>query len=303
MFREDRQTDIVCHLLNDVLPDGGYLAMLKVYMDLGAKRQSGRIMCATAALFEPWYYDAFLHEWQSILDGWNATAFHATDFYPGGKGKTGDFRRKRPDGTLDPEKVARQTRDATRVVEVIAATVRQLFIVTLREDEYEAIAPKAWRDQFGDVRRVAVQLLADHIGHWANDQKYRGEIAYFYETGPKDEARAYQALHDRFDDPRHRKHMRMASTPIGVGKGKAHGLEVADCVAWHWTKWKVESHDTRQRKARADIFALMDLLKAKGRKIDVRLFTGEALQTFLVRQGCRRRKGAKPSARNLARAY
>lgn len=265
-------------------------------MDLGAKAESGRIMCVAAALFEPWYYDAFLHEWQPILDGWNAKALHATDFFPGGKRPTGDFRRTF-NGVRDKDRWARFERDRRRIPEIVAATVRQLFIVTVREDEYEAVAPQNWREQFGDVRRIAVQLMADRIGHWANREKYKGEIAYFYELGPKSESKAYDALRDRcIERPASKAHMRMASTPIGVEKGKAHGLEISDYLAWHWTKYAVESMDVRKRPILKDIWHLMELLKQRGKKIDVRFVTGGSFEEFLISHGCKRRKGAKPSA-------
>jgi len=85
--------------------------MLKAYLDRGAKAQGGGLMCVAAALFDSWHYDLFLHRWQPILDGWAAKAFHATDFYPGG----GKFKRKRSDGSLDPELVARYERDSHEI--------------------------------------------------------------------------------------------------------------------------------------------------------------------------------------------
>jgi hypothetical protein len=141
LFRED----IVEYVLNDILPHGWVVAMLKVYLDRGAREQAGRVMCVAAALFQPFDYDRFLHEWQPFLDGWGATVFHATDFYPGG----GEFRRKRPDGTTDPEKMERYEHDSKRIPEIITAYVHQLLVMTFKEEEYEAIAPPAWRARFG----------------------------------------------------------------------------------------------------------------------------------------------------------
>jgi hypothetical protein len=259
--------------------------MLKVYLDRGARLEAGRVMCVAAALFQPFDYDRFLQLWQSLLDDWGATAFHATDFYPGAR----EFKRKRADGSFDPQRVAQFERDSRRIIEIVGTYVHQLFVVTFREDEYEAVAPKAWRDRFGGVHRIAAQLMAGSVGHWANREKYDGKIAYFYETGDPDEASVAGALRGLYDRPDQRKHTRMASPPVGVEKGNAHGLEVADFLAWHWNKYVVDSlPPTRTRPMRRDIHALMDLLSSKGKRIDVRTLTGKPLEVFLIEQGCHR---------------
>jgi hypothetical protein len=101
----DRNADIVRSGVNDILPHGcGVVAMLKLYMDRGSRKEAGRVMCVAAALFEPFHYERFLHEWQPFLDEWGAAAFHATDFYPGRRNTP--FNRKNPDGTLNRAKVA-----------------------------------------------------------------------------------------------------------------------------------------------------------------------------------------------------
>jgi hypothetical protein len=131
--------------------------------------------------------------------------------------------------------------------------------------------------------------MAGSVGHWANRENYDGEIAYFFETGDIDTASVEDALRKLYDRPDQRKHTRMASTPIGVDKGKARGLEVADFLAWHWNKYVVESMPpTRVRPMRGDINALMAILKAKGKKIDVRVLTGKPFEDFLIEQGCHR---------------
>lgn len=283
----DRQTDIVGYLLNDILPAGrGYIAMLKAYLDRGARTEAGRVMCVGAALFESFHYDRFLHEWQPILTEWGATAFHATDFYPGG----GEFKRTRPDGTIDPALKARHDRQSREIPVIVGTHVHQLFVITFHEDEYEAIAPKAWRDRFGNVHRIAAQLMAGSIGHWANREPYDGEIAYFYETGDEDEAAVDDALRGLYKRPDQRAHTRMASTPIGVDKGKARGLEVADFLAWQWNKYVAESMPpNRKRPIRKDIQLLMDVLHDKGKKIDVKRMTGKPFEDFLIEQGCTRK--------------
>ena len=82
----------------------------------------------------------------------------------------------------------------------------------------------------------------------------------------------------------------MSSIPTGVKKGQARGLEVADFLAWHWNKDFADriAAAGRPRPMRKDIKALMDLLRIREERIDVRLMTGAALEDFLVAHGCRR---------------
>ena len=280
-------SDIVGLLLNDILPrDGGSVAMLKAYLDRGAKDGAGRVVTMAGAVFWPYFYDQFLHEWQPFLDGWQAKAFHATDFYSGAP----PFDWKRPDGTVDPERRARHLSDSKRIPDMIGSYVEQLFVVCFREEELETVAPEAWRTLFGNVHRVAAQMIAQSIGYWARRTNQNGEIAYFYELGDGDDAYVADGLLSTFRAPEQRKHARMAATPIGVEKGKAHGLEVADFLAWHWNKFAVDTMAAvgkNPRPLRKDIDRLMRLLHLRDEtKIDVRLISGDNLVRFLLSQGC-----------------
>src|SRR6187455_1196622 len=125
----------------------GAIVMLKVYLDRGAKSGKRGVMSIAGAMFWPFFYEQFLHVWQPFLDGWGASTFHATDFYPGAR----EFWRKRPDGTKDPERTALFERDSYRLPSLIAPYVRKLFVVAFREAEFEAVAPLEWRQRFGSV--------------------------------------------------------------------------------------------------------------------------------------------------------
>lgn len=191
--------------------------MLKAYLDRARRKEAGGIMSVAAAVFDPATYDFFLHEWQPILSAWNADAFHATDFYPG----AGQFRRKRRDGNIDPALVEQYQRHSREIPAIIGRWVEKLFVLSFFEGEYQSIAPEPWRERFGGVHRVGAQLMLGGIGFWANKTNYQGEIEYFYETGDDEEAAMHDALCKLYRQPDQRAHTRMASTPIGVDKGKA----------------------------------------------------------------------------------
>jgi hypothetical protein len=237
-----------------------------------------------AALFWPFHYERFVHDWERFLEGWGAKAFHAKEFYPG----AGPFWWKRQDGTVEVERRERHRHDSKRIPDMIAPHVRQLFVVSFREDEYEAVAPLAWRRRYGGVHRVAAQMMAQSVGFWARRVRHEGEISYICESGDGVDRQVHNGLRAVYRQPRARQHARMASSPVEVKKGDARGLEVADFVAWHWNKYVAETvfATSARRPVRKDIERLLELLHLKGEQIDIRFFTRDRLQAFLIDHGC-----------------
>ncbi len=262
--------------------------MLKAYLDRGAKNYGrSSVMCVGAALFKPTPYKQFTRSWERMLREWDASSFHATDFYNGG----GEFQRSRPDGSAIPGRQRQFEHDSRFIPMVIGEHVHRLFVVSLKVDEYEDVAPMAWRNRFGGVHQVAIQAVIDAIGHWADKARFSGEIAYVYETGDEEESQVSSALGKRHKSPKHRKHCRMASKPIGVEKGKARGLEVSDFIAWHWNKFYADTLADRSRHPRKDFSALMQTMRLNRKKIETYLMTGDALEKFLISHGCHRTSG------------
>jgi len=69
--------------------------MLKVFLDKGEKpdliRNDGdKVLSVAAVVFRPNPYKQFVRPWNRMLKAWDASAFHATDFYPGAE----EFERK-----------------------------------------------------------------------------------------------------------------------------------------------------------------------------------------------------------------
>ena len=150
-----------------------------------------------------------------MLKVWGASAFHATDFYPGG----GEFKRHHPDKSPIPERIALFERDSKRIPHIIGKYIHQLFVVSFRKDEFEAVAPADWRERFGGVHCVAAQLALHTVGFWAKKHNFEGRIAYFYETGDEEQGRIEEAYRKMYDNPDDREHCHMAMTPVGVPKG------------------------------------------------------------------------------------
>lgn len=259
--------------------------MLKVYLDMGAKEQTGGVMCVAGALFKQTPYKQFCRHWEPMLRGWGAPWFHATDFYSGG----GDYfwRRSHVNEPEDPARAEHYRRDSKQIPIWVGTYAYELFVVCFKKSEYESIAPANWRARYGGVHRIAVQMMGSLVGFWAKHKNYGGKVAYFYETGDAEGPAVDDAFRKLYDNPRDRQHCRMASTPIGVDKGGARGLEVADFLAWQWNKFYAETLAAEKpRQQRKDLDALITTLLVHNKKPHIKLFTGEALEEFLIAHGC-----------------
>ncbi len=153
------ETDIV-PLLCDVLPNGkGMLVMLKVYLDRGAKSDSGdSIVSVAAAIFKPLGYKRFVRSWNRILRGWKASAFHATDFYNG----AGEFKRD------TAAKQDRHTSNSKLLPRIVGENIERILVVATRPEEFIREAPQKWKDLFGtNVHSIGVQMILIALGWWA----------------------------------------------------------------------------------------------------------------------------------------
>jgi hypothetical protein len=257
----------------------GFAVLLKAYMDRGAKPQAQGIMCVATVIFAPPAYKKFCREWRKFLRSWGVDAFHATDFYPGG----GDFWRKLRDGTMHPERMARFQADSRRIPGLIGDAIRQCFVTSFRQREFESVAPPGWRDHFGSINGVAAQVTAAAIGHWSNRVRFGGKVAYIIEDGD-DGIEMETSLRRLYDHPARRDHSRMAAPPVRVPKGNAKGLEASDFLAWHWNKFYVDSVAAMNpRKVRNDFAAFV---KFRPERVQINFFTGEHLERFLAENGC-----------------
>jgi hypothetical protein len=240
--------------------------MLKAYLDRGARPDSEGVMCIAAAVFKPNRYKPFVRRWNALLEDLGVPYLHATDFY----NRAGIYAL-----------VPRTKMDAARLAipRLIDTHVYRIVSVSFRQEEFERIAPKLWRERFGSLNVVAVQVCLDAVGHLMNTLNQHGRIVYVLETGEE-----YADGPMTVMKPERRAFTRYHSHTYAV-KGAARGLEVADCFAWHWNKFYGETLDKPIRAVRKDLLAMIE---RNPEKYKVYLFTGERLDRFLIEQGCTR---------------
>jgi hypothetical protein len=242
--------------------------MLKVYLDRAAKKdRNDEVMCVASVIFKPVAYKQLVRPWNRMLKAWNASAFHATDFYPGG----GEFKRNTP---------ARQAlfeEDSRRIPQLIAGAITQILIVSFRPKGFMEKVPAKWRQRIGtSVHSQATQICLLSNGDWLKETKRQHEsFAYFMESGDDDEAEVLSSVAGMREHKNTARHIKVASFST-VDKGLARGLEVADCVAWHWNKYYMDSErSNRTRRPRRDFLSLVDATRGKWKYI---FATGEDLK-------------------------
>jgi len=243
--------------------------MLKAYLDRGVKGSStDNIACVACTVFKENSYKQFVRPWNRMLRRWGASAFHATDFYPGG----GEFERK------TAERKRWFDRDSREIPKIIGENVHRILAVAFRPEEYAAMASQEWKDRFGtDTHAIAVQLCLVFNGLWLQEKRSTEYFAYVREAGDEGEGAVDEAVRKLGTNPEYARVIRVTSYKT-VDKGNARGTEASDFVAWHWNKYAVETFPAG-RPPRKDFIALAQLTEARG-KVQSAFITGDKLRIF-----------------------
>lgn len=256
-----------------MLPDGkGFLVMLKVFLDRGFKVDAtDGVVAVAATVFKPLGYKRFVRPWNRMLRGWGASAFHATDFYPGAQ----EFKRE----TLSRQ--GRFDRDSKLIPSLIHDNVEHILVVATKPEEFLREAPESWKNTFGtNVHSIGVQTLLIALGWWAEDNCFNERYAYFRESGDEDDGEvALSVERMRTGHPETARLIRVASF-AHVEKGIARGTEAADCVAWHWNKWYMDKERYGNgQNPRKDFAALVGSERDKFNYI---FLSGDSLKFFFT---------------------
>lgn len=243
--------------------------MLKAYLDRAEKTSAtDAVMCVACTVFKEIGYKKFTRPWNRMLRRWGATAFHATDFYPGG----GEFRRNTPQRKKWFED------DSRAIPSMIGENVARVMCVAFRPKEFAEKASPEWIERFGtDTHAMAAQLCAVFNGLWLEEKSPSESFAYVQESGDESEGKVAEAIRRMREAPDYASVIRIKSF-TSAAKGTARGLEAADFVAWHWNKHVIErlSNGLEPRK---DFAAFGRLTEPQG-KVQTAFITGEKLETF-----------------------
>jgi hypothetical protein len=257
--------------LEDVMPRrNGLIVMLKVYLDLGTKRdQNDGIMTLASVIFKPTKYKQFIRPWNRMLADWKASAFHATDFYSGAQ----EFKR---DSQVRKELFEE---DSKRIPEMIGRHIQRILLISFRPEEFNRIALPQWKEKFGtSIHSHAVQLCLIANAYWQQETYRYEKLAYFMESGDTDEGEVLKTVARMRQDNGSKTAQVISSISsfTAVDKGIERGLEAADFAAWHWNKHYMDKiREGRENEPRKDFAAFVH---ASEHKIDQIFATGAKLK-------------------------
>jgi hypothetical protein len=203
-----------------------------------------------------------------MLKAWNASAFHAADFYPGAK----EFARNtvRRQDMFDS--------DSKRIPKMVGRHVERIVLISFMPDEFSRVASAQWKEKFGtSVHAHAVQLALIANGWWRNDKCPSESFAYFMESGDTDEREVIKYVNRMRNDADTAKVVGIGSFAC-VDKGTERGIEAADFAAWHWNKYYMDRVRTgNKERPRMDFAAFVD---AAENRIEYMFLTGADLKYF-----------------------
>lgn len=250
----------------------GISDVLKVYLDVGAKKNlSDGVMCLAAVVFKPVGYKQFVRPWNRMLKRWRASAFHASDFYPG----CGEFHR------VSPNKQRLFAEDSKRIPRLVGRCIKRILLVSFRPDEYFATASPGWKKLFGEsVHSMGVQVCLLELGWWAEEHCPTESFAYFMESGDKDEGKVVKTVEGMKKDKKTAAVIRVKSFTT-VDKGMDRGLEAADLMPWQSNKYYMDKMRVgRGHDPRKDFAAL---ISATHNEVYSIFLTGANLRFFFSR--------------------
>jgi hypothetical protein len=264
------ESEDILPLLDDLLPNGrGLIAMLKVFLDRAAKRDTEEeIVSVGCVIFKPTPYKQFVRPWRRMLRAWAAQSFHATDFYSGG----GEFKRK---GNPELERLFET--DSKRIPTMVGGHLYCARTISFFPDEFLPTAPPGWTKHYGtSVHSHAVQMCLIFNGFWRQETCPYESFAYFMESGDPDCGEISSIV----EKMRHHQHSRLIKVTSfsTVEKGQMCGTDAADFIAWHWNKYYMDKLKKGQRtNPRKDLRAFTGIAANKLYHTQV---SGEYLRQF-----------------------
>jgi len=196
-----------------------------------------------------------------MLNMWEASSFHATDFYNG----AGEFRRDTP----KREQMFQQ--HSREIPWIIGKSAAYVLLVAFNPQEFDKLATPQWKKKFGEsVHSHAVQLSLIATGWWRQAKYPSQSLAVVMEAGDEDGGTISQTVERMRADEATAKVIRVSSFTTAA-KGVARGTEAADFAARHWNKYYLDKFligkkmDPRKDlKAFVDAMGTVDFIDATG---------------------------------------
>jgi hypothetical protein len=224
---------ILARLLNVVLPAGGNVVLLhEAYFDESGTHENSPVLCVGGYIIEKEACERLDDSWLQMLNKFNLPFFRMSACAQGVD-------------PFDKLPMPQRIKAETEAIAIIRREITLGIAVTVDPKIYEEIIPKI--PELGDAYSFCAHTCLTAVKSWARESNYKGDIAYFFESGHKSQSEANQIMQNIFKIPELRQQHRYLSHSF-VDKEKVRPVQAADMIAWHWQK----DHKRRDEGVRPD---------------------------------------------------
>ena len=207
-------------LLNAVLPKGeGVVVMIEAYFDESGIGKQEPLMCVAGYIFSAAKATRFSRKWSKALKGFGIEYFRMSECAARQKQFKGRTRE-------ECDEVAFALADLTNACAIHGV------VVSASQSEFAKRAPSWWEEGKGGTYTACLHQCINLVSTWADNDRYNGRIAYFFEEGCEYEKEARRVLMNTMAIERNRAVSRYGGHAF-LPKGEmGRPLDAADLLAW-----------------------------------------------------------------------
>lgn len=227
-------------LIDAVLPGEGMIVQFcEVYVDESGTHAGSPVLCVAGFLFEKERSKILADEWQHQLDKYGIPYFRMSECAHG----CGVFKNLKMQDRIDI---------GTSLIQVIKLHMTRGFAITIADSDYTSL--EGWHDKVGQAYSFCLRQCLSYVRRWSKNEFFNGEVAYFFESGHRDQSEANRIVSNIMRDPKNRAEYRYVSHTF-ADKDKLILLQCADLLAWQW--FTDRRHQLEGRPRRKDLAALL----------------------------------------------
>lgn len=232
--------DVFLAILGALIPNGGAaLALVEAHFDESYGGKDKGVLCLAGYLMTERMARRFSREWSSVLRQYDLPFFRMSACAHGNK-------------PFDKLSLEDRIIVQTKMIELIKKRTIMGICVTVDLDEYKEFAKSA--PVIPSPYTFLINVVIGGVIKWIEDNKFTGDIAYFFEAGHKSQSEAQRIMDAVFHDPALKSSLNYAAHAF-VDKEKSPPTQSADLLAWQWFTDMRRKSEGRER--RQDCYSLM----------------------------------------------
>jgi len=191
--------------------------MIEAYFDESGTHDESEFMCVAGYIFEKEDADIISDKWQKMLTEYDLPHFRMSSCAHGS-----DVFNK-----LD---IKQRIAVETEAIELIKSYMSYGFVVSIEMSSVDHI-PK--HGLYNSPYTFLCWMALIGVKRWADENKYYGDLAYFFESGATHQGEANNLMTRILSEPELIEEYRYASHTF-ADKAKLEPLQCADLLSWQW---------------------------------------------------------------------